>query len=113
MPMVVDFRDTDLSLSREETFWLGHLLMFLGIQEITEKNVQDFQERAIFYNALFPDSFTLNKRANAWLFNLKDCKQLIGLKVNWRYCAKETKGQFAQRLFREFKMKHCNKGGAI
>lgn len=113
MPMVVDWAETDLKLSQHESYWLGHLLMFLGIQEITEKNVQDFQERAIFYNALFPDSFTLNKRANAWLFNLKDCKQLIGLKVNWRYCAKETKGQFAQRLFREFKMKHCNDGGAI
>ena len=71
MPMVVDFRDTDLSLSREETYWLGHLLMFLGIQEITEKNVQDFQERAIFYNALFPGSFTLNKKAMGGIATLQ------------------------------------------
>lgn len=104
MSLNVDARSikAEFDLSNPLTVLLAHMMMVLGMGEISEKNHVDVFTRLDFYQRLFANGDMLKSGTpgSDRNFTLQDVKDRIGLKVN---VMQETDAKFIGRLYKSFK----------
>ena len=76
---------------RQEADDIGHLLMTIGVSEVSEKTINEIVIRKIILDRLYGDTKTLAETYKAPL------ERHMGLKIEGRWASNETRWKFTSR----------------